>query len=142
MRLNGAEVKTHRLMATMIKAMRTTGNPTIPPAMWDEMEAEFTKVDVVALALPAYQKYLSVEDLNGMLAFYRSPVGQHYLASSPMIESLARDAGQAEGLRIGRELAAKYKDEIAARAKALDEEAAARAGKAAEPTIQLKQEPK
>lgn len=110
--------------------------------MWDEMESEFAKLDVVALAVPAYQKYLSTEDLGALLAFYRSPAGQRYLASSPLIESLAGASGQNEGLRIGAQINAKYKDEIAARRKMLDEQAAARAGKPTEPAAQPKQEPR
>ena len=139
--LTRSDETAHKMMAQMLKGMRITANPAIPPAMWDQMAADFAKADLLAGLIPAYQKYLSREDMDAILAFYRSSPGQRFLAAQPFIQSVSQDAGRKMGEAIGLKAAMDHKGEIEARQKELDASAAARAGKQAEPSIQLKQDP-
>lgn len=41
---------------------------------------------VIAIATPIYQKYMSEEDVKAATVFYSSPVGQRYLTASPVIQ--------------------------------------------------------
>lgn len=126
--LTGSDALAHKLMAQILKGMRITGNPAIPPSMWDEMDAEFAKADLLAGAIPAYQRYLSYEDMDAILTFYRSKPGQRILAAQPYIQSASQDAGKKVGQAIGLRAAMNHKEEIEARQKQLDKEASVRAG--------------
>jgi hypothetical protein len=41
--------------------------------------------EMVAQVVPVYEKYLTVEEIQGLLAFYRSPLGQKIIAVQPKI---------------------------------------------------------
>lgn len=61
----------------------------LPEDVQDTLRETFKPDDMVREIIPVYEKYLSVEDLRGILAFYRSPVGQKLLQVQP---HLTKDA--------------------------------------------------
>lgn len=63
--------------------------------------AEFPKL--VDAAVPVYDKYLSAEDIKGMIQFYQTPLGQKTLSVLPQITAAMQSEGQKLGERIGRE---------------------------------------
>ena len=123
-------------MAESLKAIRAASNPAIPAVVWDEMGVEFAKFDLITPMIPAYQRYLSQEDITTAIAFYRTDAGQRILASQPYIVSASQDSLRKMGQDIGRQIVERHKSEIEARSKELDAEAAARAnGTSAKPEI-------
>jgi hypothetical protein len=68
------------LQAKMIAAMKESLN-------WDQL-----KVGMIE----AYRNTYSEEELDGMLAFFKSPVGQTYLTKSPTIAAKSRELAEAK----------------------------------------------
>jgi hypothetical protein len=62
---------------------------------WDEM---------VQAMVPAYQKHLSKGDIDGLIAFYSSPIGQKLLREMPAI--------MAEGMQNAAPIMTKYNDTV------------------------------
>ena len=62
---------------------------------------EFPKLEEAAI--PIYDKYLSDEDIKGLIQFYQTPLGRKTLSVLPMIFGEMQSAGQKLGERIGRE---------------------------------------
>lgn len=62
------------------------------------------------LVIPIYDKYLSTEDLKGLLDYYRSPLGQRMLKALP---DVARDS-QAAGYTLGQKAAQDTLEELKA----------------------------
>jgi hypothetical protein len=101
-------------MATMIRSNRLTAAPYYPNSYWDDMDAELQKIDIVSLYVPIYQEYLSTEEMQGVIDFYRSPAGKKLLNVQPLIVSSASVLMRQKGEEIGKAVYARHKDEIEA----------------------------
>lgn len=98
-------------MEVMIAAQRTL-SPKIPAVFWDrflvrlrEDAGEFTQMLAVV-----YASHFTPAELQGLLDFYATPLGQHLVAVQPalMQESVAggQRLGAKIGMTVGEELAA------------------------------------
>lgn len=89
----------------------------LPPKAQDDFETEFLneiKVDdLVNLVVPAYDKYYTEAEIDQLVAFYKTPLGQKMVASLPMMMQETRQAGaelgRQIGMRVGQRIDAKLK---------------------------------
>jgi hypothetical protein len=62
--------------------------------------------ELIDLIVPIYDRHFSEADIDGMLAFYRSPLGQRVTQALPEITTESQEAGrewgQALGMKVGR----------------------------------------
>ena len=71
-------------------------NPKVPAGVWKSFADRVANRDAVAaLYVPIYARHLSHEDVCDILAFYRTPLGAHFLAVAPRIQEETRLAAQA-----------------------------------------------
>jgi hypothetical protein len=134
--ITGLESTLHDLMGKMLNGMRATSSPSIPPSVWDQMEHDFKAYDLFSAIFPAYQKYISEEDMATVIAYQKTDAAKRMKAAEPYVQSLLSDTMRKAGADIGRRAAEDHKDEIAALQRKLDAEAAARAnGTTAKPEI-------
>jgi uncharacterized protein len=88
-----------------------------PPAAQDDFEKELlAAIDVnqlVDLIVPIYDRHFSEEDIDGMLAFYRSPLGQRVSQALPEITAESQTAGGEWGRRLGRTVGRKIGEKLA-----------------------------
>lgn len=107
--LTGAEQTFSVAIDQMMGQMRSMRSD-VDTEIWDEVEAEFKKTsidDLVELLVPVYYKYLTEEDLDGIIAFYQTPVGRKYASSTPDITRDSMIAGQEWGAKLGEKVANK-----------------------------------
>jgi uncharacterized protein len=81
--------------------------------VWDGLEEEFLKSsidDLVDLLVPVYYKYLTQEDLEGLIGFYESPIGKKYASCTPLITQESMQVGQQWGAKIGQEFSKKIQE--------------------------------
>lgn len=84
--------------------------PDLPSSFWSGLEKEFLSTsidDLAGMLAPVYKKYLSVNDLQAIIAFYESPTGQKFAKSTPLITQESMEVGQKWGMKIGQEVAQK-----------------------------------
>ncbi len=90
-------------------------HPNLPGSFWDEMMKEIDPATLIDLVVPIYDKYLTHEDIKGLIAFYESPVGRKMASVSPAIAQDSMQAGQQWGIeivqRIQQRLEARKKDQ-------------------------------
>ena len=67
--------------------------------------------------IPIYQRHLTKTDLDAVIAFYSSPVGQRLLKETPVITSEAMKAGQDIMLKKVPDLTQRLNQEVAKLAK-------------------------
>src|SRR5215467_11236852 len=74
-----------------ILPMTKRSAPQVPDSVWADIEKEFSSdlnsgklLDVI---IPIYSRQFSEEDVNGMIAFYDSPLGRKVTAAMPQIAS-------------------------------------------------------
>ena len=73
----------------------------------DEFEKEFLKTsinDLVEMQTPVYMDYLTIEDLEGIIAFYETPVGKKYAEQAPFITQDSMEIGGEWGRGIAEKL--------------------------------------
>jgi len=67
--------------------------------------------ELVDLVVPIYDRHLSEEDVDGVSAFYRSPVGRRVIKALPEIMAESQRAGQewgqGLGMKVGRKIGEK-----------------------------------
>ena len=81
-----------------------TSFPNVDPTFWDEILKEAHPEDLVNMVVPIYDKNFSDEEIDGMLTFYSSPVGQKVLAKLPVILQESMEAGKKWGEEINKKV--------------------------------------
>ncbi|MEP7264152.1 MAG: DUF2059 domain-containing protein [Bacteroidota bacterium] len=77
---------------------------------WDEFTKEIKAEDLVNLILPIYEKYYTEEDLDQIIAFYKTPIGKKMVETLPMISQESMTAGQTWGRELGEKVVMRLKE--------------------------------
>ena len=96
-------------MTSMFKQKQTN----VREEIWCELETEFSKTSIINLVdmlTPVYKKYMSLEDLNEMIKFYQTPIGQKFLKNNSQIMLESMQVGLEWGMKLGEEIVKKLKD--------------------------------
>lgn len=115
-----ADKLAHETLDSSLRAMQTTSAPYYPAAMWADMRAEFQKLDVTAVYVQVYQRYMSQSDMQAVIDFYRSPAGHRLLEAQPFAIRDAQTIVHQKATEMAQAVVAKYKDQIEAAKKQYD----------------------
>jgi hypothetical protein len=108
----GAERAMTQAMANMETNIRPLITSSFPAGEYRDrliqlfFEKFHSKIDLqelVGLAMPVYDKYLSDTDIKGLIEFYSTPLGQKVINVLPNIMTESGEKGRQWGERIGRE---------------------------------------
>lgn len=83
-----------------------------PDSFWDDFTKRWTQQFIGKMVegyMPIYRKYLTLEDLEKIQAFYDTPVGKKIYAATPFIIKEGMEMGQ----RLGMEITQQMQGEIA-----------------------------
>jgi hypothetical protein len=70
-------------------------NPKLPAGVWKSFADRVANRHALeALYVPIYARHLSRDDVCGILDFYRTPLGAHFLQAAPRIQEETRIAAQ------------------------------------------------
>lgn len=73
----------------------------------EALKAEMKKssiTDLTKMLAPIYVKYLSIEDVDAMIAFYKTPVGKKYASVTPKITAESVAIGQQWGMQMAKSI--------------------------------------
>jgi len=70
---------------------------------FERFRAKLDLQKLLDLAVPLYDKYLSDEEIKGLIQFYQTPVGQKALKVLPQLTAELGEAGRKMGETVGRE---------------------------------------
>lgn len=104
--LSGSMASAKAMVPQMI-AMLKQQSPSASTAFWDGFQKKWeTKFGskLAELYAPVYQKYLTLDDLKKIVAFYETPVGKKLGASTPAMMTEGMQIGQQLGMEIATEL--------------------------------------
>jgi hypothetical protein len=102
--------------------MNRQAAPFIPEDVWTDVQSGINGIDYTTMMQPIYAKYLSQEDADKAIAFYRTPAGQRVLQSMPSILGESVAASQQKGRQVGRDAIEKHRPEIEAAQKKYQQE--------------------
>jgi hypothetical protein len=110
--LMGVKALTIQIMNQMSTGLRPTMTQALPPGEYREQLVDLffqkfnSKINVDALldlVIPVYDKYLSDDDIKGLIQFYQTPLGQKAISVLPKLTSESQAQGEMLGQKIGRE---------------------------------------
>lgn len=84
----------------------------VPEDYWRRAEVKFDTSELIALIVPLYDKYYTMEDLKALNAFYESPAGQKSLATLPQITQESMKVGQAWGEDVAKRVEREVMEEL------------------------------
>lgn len=96
-----------KAMLGQMTAMYKQQNSTVPEAVWNEIDVELASTslqELTTMLSPIYQQHLSIEDLEGAIAFYNTPIGKKLAEKTPLISAQSMQVGQQWGIKLGAEI--------------------------------------
>lgn len=104
--VNGSKASIQVIFDQMFQ-MQRQHSTYIDAEVWDEFEKEFKKYsmdDLFEMLVPVYQKYLTREELEEIIAFYETPVGRKFAENTPALTQETMQVGQKWGMQIGEKI--------------------------------------
>lgn len=80
----------------------------IPQSTWDELLKEINADEIINLIIPIYDKYYTEQEIDELINFYKTPLGQKTIKVLPNITQESMAAGE----KWGREIAEKINRKI------------------------------
>lgn len=85
--------------------------PEVPSDYWDAVMEEMDMRGFIEFLVPIYKKYYTQKDIQGIIEFYQSPVGQKMIEVQPALTQESMTAGQEWGTIIGEQIMKKLQDD-------------------------------
>jgi len=80
------------------------GLPGVPDDFWTSFRAKIKGDDLVDMVVPVYEKHLTEEDVDGLIAFFSSPTGRRFVEKQPLILADTMKLGEAWGAKLAEEV--------------------------------------
>ena len=110
--ISGSE-ETYKAVISQMFTMFKQQYSDVKVDVWNELEKEMSKTslnDLIDMLISVYSKYMTKEDLEGLITFYETPVGKKFSRSTPLIMQESIQIGQQWGMKIGQEFVNKMKE--------------------------------
>jgi hypothetical protein len=114
--LTGANKLKEQMMRSMWGSLQKSFPPFFPKDVLDDLEANMLKIDFEPMAVKAYQKRISAEDAELIIAFDKTQAGKRLIAAAPLIQQEMLMGGYKAGVQVAQEVIARHADEIKAAA--------------------------
>jgi len=118
--VTGAKKLTEQVVAVMMEQIKPSLQKAFPQnergqkfveTFLQKFQTKFNVDRLVELAVPIYDKYLSAEDIKGLIQFYETPLGQRAVKAMPQISRESQAVGFQLGQRIAREVSREMEEE-------------------------------
>lgn len=99
-------------LAPQIIAMTKQQVPNAPQEFWNELEKTMVGMydEIIKAMIPVYHKYLSLEDIQGIIKFYETPVGKKLADSNTKIAAEAMPIAQKIAMETMQKMMAQAKE--------------------------------
>lgn len=104
--ISGNNASANAGLEQMIKMFKTQF-PNIDAKEWDKIYNDVIKESIdeyIEMNIPIYQKYLTKSDLEEMIKFYQTPIGQKFSKSRALITKDLMSLSQQWGMELSKKL--------------------------------------
>jgi len=110
--LTGAKALAVQTMTSMEDGIKPLMSNSLPPGdyrdklidlFFDKFHSKADAQHLVDIAVPVYDKYLTGEEVKGLIKFYETPLGQKATGVMPKMVSEIQGESRAWGEKLGRE---------------------------------------
>lgn len=84
--------------------------PQVDTMVWHEMKKEMKAEEVEDMLVPIYEKHFSQDELEGLIAFYKSPLGKKLLAAMPAVMQESMQVGREWGQQLAKRVFERLKE--------------------------------
>jgi hypothetical protein len=102
-RVTGGASLGAQVSATLMQQLRPAF-PHVPEEIWNELGKGLDPEEMVELVIPIYDRHFSLEEVNGLLEFYASPLGKKLVGEMPAIAAESMAVGGEWGKRKMQEI--------------------------------------
>jgi hypothetical protein len=92
-----------QVMETMITNFKSHYT-NVDSSFWSDFMKEIRPEDLVNMVIPVYDRNFTAEEIEGMIVFYSSPIGQKVLAKLPVVMQESMQIGQAWGQELAKKV--------------------------------------
>ena len=78
--------------------------PDVPQEFWDKALSKINGEELKNIVVPIYDKYYTEEDIDALIAFYKSDIGKKVLQVTPMVTQESMEAGKQWGQKLAEEI--------------------------------------
>ncbi|HKJ68943.1 MAG TPA: DUF2059 domain-containing protein [bacterium] len=78
--------------------------PTVTVETWEKVLNEIDLDELVEMYVPIYDKYLTHEDIQGLIRFYQTDLGKRFMDVQPEINMEMMKVGQVWGQELGQKV--------------------------------------
>ena len=71
--------------------------PQVPESLWTEVAESLDPAELTGLAIPIYDRHFTMEELQALIDFYTTPVGQKVVKKLPLVAQESNAIGQQWG---------------------------------------------
>lgn len=112
MEVSGSSKLAMQILEQMITPMKQV-IPEVPDEFWSRFMAEVNPEELMAKVVPIYSEHYSLDELEQLIAFYRTPLGQKVIKEMPEIMKQSMAAGQEWGREVAKRAIRKAEEERA-----------------------------
>ena len=106
MKLTGASMIAQQMLLRFKQAL-----PQVPAAFWDRVMGKQEIAELMDGVAHVYAKHLKVADVDGLIAFFSSPVGRRFVKLQPVLVRDSMTIGQAWGQKMSQRIQSELKKE-------------------------------
>jgi hypothetical protein len=123
-----------QVMDSMSGSIRPLLESSLPPGeyraqlidlFFQRLQVKLRVDDLLELVIPVYDKYFSLEEIEGLTKFYQTPLGKKAISVLPQVLLESQTAGKKLGQEMGRQSMLEVLDEHPNLKKSLEEAGAA-----------------
>ena len=104
--ISGAGELGEQMLDQMIAAQKQA-SPQVPEKFWTDFRSEVNTEELIDLVAPVYARHFTVDEMQQLIQFYKTPVGKKLVQKLPVISSESMAAGQKWGFQLGMRIAQK-----------------------------------
>jgi hypothetical protein len=112
MDLTGMTNLQKQMLEGFMPSLRQMMPPYIPADVMDDFQKSLLGADMDSLVVRVYQKHLSTEDAEQVIAFYKIPAGKRVLAIMPAVLKETQEGGAQLGEQVMLDVVQRHKAEI------------------------------
>jgi hypothetical protein len=71
--------------------------PQVPESLWTEFAESLDPAELTGLAIPIYDRHFTMEELQALIDFYTTPIGQKVVNKLPLVAQESNAVGQQWG---------------------------------------------
>jgi len=103
--LSGSMASAKAMVPQMISMLKQQSSASV--SFWDGFQKKWERKfgsKLAELYAPVYQKYLTIDDLKDLIAFYETPIGKKLAEATPKMTIEGMQLGQKIGMEMATEL--------------------------------------